>query len=84
MRTILPCLLIASGCVAVQETPAGQETGPCIDGACFDGLECLSDLCVGPDAEPGGTDDAPSTASASGPASGSGPSSGPTSQIADP
>jgi len=26
----------------------GFETGPCIEGECFDGLECLSDLCVGP------------------------------------
>lgn len=27
----------------------GFETGPCIEGECFDGLECLSDLCVGPE-----------------------------------
>ncbi len=39
---------------------AGYETGPCIEGACFSGLECLSDLCVGDDE---GTDGDPSGSS---------------------
>lgn len=36
---------------SVQETP-GEETSPCNDGLCLEGLECRSDLCVDPDWEP--------------------------------
>jgi streptogramin lyase len=33
---------------------AGRETGPCVDGLCLGDLECLSDVCVDPDATGGG------------------------------
>ena len=34
---------------SVAEPAAGMETAACVDGWCFGGLECLSDLCVAPD-----------------------------------
>lgn len=30
-------------------TPAGALGGPCLDGGCFDSLQCISNLCVDPD-----------------------------------
>jgi hypothetical protein len=72
MRTILPCLLLATaGCVEPSATEPGQETGPCLDGSCFDGLVCLSDFCVGPDADPGETGgENPSGSQSAGPSGG--------------
>ena len=63
-------LVIATGCGGGSETTGtpGQETGPCVDNACFPGLSCLSNLCVDAD----GT--GPMTAS-SAPMTGDGPSS---------
>jgi hypothetical protein len=43
-------LSLVSGCSAPGlDMEAGRETGACIDGGCFDDLECLSDVCVAPD-----------------------------------
>lgn len=49
----------------------GFETGACIEGECFEGLECLSNLCVGPDGS--------SSADEGNGSSPSGPGSGPSS-----
>jgi hypothetical protein len=62
---ILPLL---AGCSTPgADVEAGRETGACIEDACFDGLACLSDLCVGPDAD---DDDGESPVSTAGSASG--------------
>ncbi len=76
-RLLLPWLLLLPACnPAVENDEAGFETGPCIDGGCFDGLECLSDVCVGDaDTEGGETGSATTPTSASGPGSTTG---GPT------
>lgn len=59
----------------VDEVP-GEETSPCNDGQCFDGLMCLSDLCVDPDWEPTGGSGGPggSGATSDDPPTPSGPS----------
>jgi hypothetical protein len=51
---------VAAGCVGDPSELAdpGVETGPCIDNRCFDGLTCLSNLCVDPDASAGTAGDA--------------------------
>jgi hypothetical protein len=60
-RELLCCLFVTVACVEPSEVEAGRETGACLDGECFDGLECLSNLCVGPDADPGDTESDPMT-----------------------
>ncbi len=52
-------LLAAAACGAPAEGMDGVETGPCIAGECFDGLQCLSDLCVAGDGETEGADGGP-------------------------
>ncbi|MGH1343771.1 MAG: vWA domain-containing protein [Nannocystales bacterium] len=58
----LLCLLVACGAPA-EGTP-GEETSPCNGGACLEGLQCRSDLCVDPDWQP--TDGAETSPSGSG------------------
>lgn len=67
----LAATLVAAGCAQPAADAAGFETGPCLEGDCFDGLQCLSNLCVGdedaassgadggggPGGGPGGADD---------------------------
>jgi hypothetical protein len=62
-RELLCCLFATVACVEPSEVEAGRETGACLEGECFDGLECLSNLCVGPDADPGDTESDPMTTS---------------------
>lgn len=62
---ILPLL---AGCSTPgADVEAGRETGACIEDGCFDGLTCLSDVCVAPDAD---DDDGTSPVSTAGSASG--------------
>ncbi len=42
------CMLFFLGCESSEGTP-GQETSPCSEGQCFEGLVCLSDVCVAPE-----------------------------------
>lgn len=89
-------LLALAACTpASSDAEEGMETGPCIDGGCFDGLSCLSDICVGDDATATGSSTsgatssptATSTATAtttSGPTTTSDPSAGPGSSTAPP
>lgn len=43
-------LVGASGCAGPEPgADPGMETGPCVEGDCFDGLMCLSSLCVSDD-----------------------------------
>lgn len=49
MRSLVcsTALLLLSACSSSgADGEAGFETGPCVEGGCFDGLQCLSDLCV--------------------------------------
>jgi hypothetical protein len=62
-RSFLVALLCVTACSSAgADGSPGYETGPCIEGECFDGLACLSDLCVGSgdddddDGGPGGLD----------------------------
>lgn len=48
---------LALGCNAAPASTPGVETGPCVEGDCFDGLMCLSNLCVDPDESPAETGD---------------------------
>jgi hypothetical protein len=90
-RVISAAMLLLVACSTAADGNAGFETGPCVEGSCFDGLECLSDLCVEPedvddDDGPGGgfvdtglSDSASSQPGTSDPAeSGSGNASDPT------
>ncbi len=86
-KTLFPAALLLAllpGCDLTDAVAddAGFETGPCIEGECFDGLQCLSDLCVededsgsggqtsspgtNPTSASGGDSSASATASASG------------------
>ena len=62
-------LLEAMGCNVVPDANMpGRETGACVEGACFAGLECLSDLCVNaPGSSSNGDDDPTSTEDGGGP-----------------
>ncbi len=52
-RSLLALGMVALvGACTADENLQGQETGPCLDGQCLEGLQCLSDLCVDPD-DPG-------------------------------
>lgn len=73
IRLLAPLLLLLPACDLVEQDvdeDAGFETGACIEGACFNGLDCLSDLCVAPDGGtegggsglPGGTSPNPTSA----------------------
>lgn len=53
VRSILPFLGLLVACGPSTEGTLGEETSPCNDGLCLQGLECRSDLCVDPDWEPG-------------------------------
>gem|GEM_PF-814034 len=46
---------LVAGCNAAPASSPGVETGPCLEGDCFDGLMCLSNLCVDPDESPAET-----------------------------
>lgn len=62
---------------AAPDAEAGMETAACIDGGCFDGLECLSDLCVAPeDSEGSGAGSDAASGGTSGGSAGSGGTSG--------
>ncbi len=52
-RVVSAAVLLLVACSTPSGVEAGFETGPCVEGLCFDGLECLSDLCV----EPSSADD---------------------------
>lgn len=56
LRRGLLLMGLAAACSDAPAAREGVETGPCLQGQCFDGLQCLSDLCVQPDA---GTGDRP-------------------------
>lgn len=73
----LVALLLATGCsTSALNGEAGKETGACIEGSCFDGLECLSDLCVGSgdtdadDDGPADDDDGPGPSTTAAPTTG--------------
>ena len=68
---ILPLL---AGCSTPgADVEAGRETGACIEDACFDGLACLSDVCVASD-DDDDDDDGPNPMTTAGSASTTGPS----------
>lgn len=58
---------VMAGCDGPSQSAAGQETGPCLEGQCFEELMCLSELCVGPDADSGETDGMPAASGDAGP-----------------
>lgn len=48
-RVLGAAILLLTACSSAgADGEPGYETAPCVDGGCFDGLECLSDLCVSP------------------------------------
>jgi len=54
LRPLFPLLSLLVACGASAEGTPGEETSPCNAGACLEGLECRSDLCVDPDWQPTG------------------------------
>ena len=73
----LMSLFAAAACdPAEPSAAAGMETAACIDGGCFDGLECLSDLCVAPEDSDGAGSGAGSDTASGGTSGGSGASGG--------
>lgn len=52
-RLPLPLLCLLAACGPESAGSVGEETSPCNDGLCLQGLECRSDLCVDPDWQPG-------------------------------
>lgn len=72
---LIAALGSAGGCDPNAPADAGEETSPCLDGACLGELECLSDLCVAPEGETEGAVD-PTGASGDGNGSGGGNDSG--------
>lgn len=61
-------LLEVMGCNVVPDANLpGRETGACVEGACFAGLECLSDLCVNAPGSSSGDDEPASTEDGDGP-----------------
>ncbi len=52
LRFPIPLLCLLAACGPAVEETAGEETSPCNDGLCLQGLECRSDLCVDPDWQP--------------------------------
>src|SRR5688572_13623690 len=48
------CAFILAACGDGSAPQAGFETGPCIQGACGGGLECVADVCVLPDGDASG------------------------------
>lgn len=72
---------LSIGCVTSEADVAGMETAACVEGSCFGDLECLSDVCVGPeDSDDDGGTGGESESSSAGPATAS--TTGPTSATA--
>ena len=77
-RTLLFAVTVGllGGCDPNAPADAGQETSPCLDGACLGDLECLSDLCVAPEGETESVDPSDGSGDGNDTADGNGSGSG--------